>query len=171
MESLPFLEDIFPPDLLYATTIRSPIAKGQLKSIQVPELPENYTFISAKDIPGENKLEGTNIPILADTTLSYIGEPIAILIGSDKETLEDLAARCEILFNEEKPIFDCNDQNNEPVLTRELVVGDTHAAFENSGKIVTGSYSTGIQEHWYAEPVGAVCWLINEQGGKGAKAK
>ncbi|MDR0321303.1 MAG: molybdopterin-dependent oxidoreductase, partial [Treponema sp.] len=39
------------------------------------------------------------------------------------------------------------------------------------GKIVTGSYSTGIQEHWYAEPVGAVCWLINEQGGKGAKAK
>ncbi len=67
MKAPAFLEDIYPQNLLYGITIRSPIAKGHLKMIHFPDLPDNYTVITARNIPGENRLEDTSIPILADS--------------------------------------------------------------------------------------------------------
>jgi len=168
MDTLPFLEDIYLPNLLYAITIRSPIAKGVLRNIYVPELPENYTLITAKHIPGENRLEGTNIPILADKTLNYIGEPVAIILGSNKTKLEEISARCEILADEEDPVF-INEGTKEPVLTREITFGNALETFQETDKIVTGNYKTGIQEHWYAEPIGAISWINKEKDAKTAK--
>jgi len=169
MESLPFLEDIYPPNLLYAVTIRSHIAKGSLRNIYVPELPENYTLITAKNIPGENRLEGTNIPILADKTLNYIGEPVAIVLGPNKTKLEEISTRCEILADEEDAVFIYGNET-KPVLTREINIGDTLESFQATGKIVTGSYKTGIQEHWYAEPIGAISWINREKDIKNPKS-
>jgi CO/xanthine dehydrogenase Mo-binding subunit len=167
MDTLPFLEDIYPPNLLYAVTIRSPIAKGKLRNINVPPLPDNYTLITAKDIPGENSLENAKIPILAQEELNYIGEPVAILLGADKTKLEEFASRCEIQADEEKAVFSYDE--NEPVLKREIVVGNTLDTFHETDRIVTGSYKTGIQEHWYAEPIGAISWFNNEQEDKTEK--
>jgi len=157
METLPFLEDIYPPNLLYAVTIRSPVAKGKLKNINVPALPDNYTLITSKDIPGKNRLESTEIPILAEENLNYIGEPVAILLGPDKTKLEEFASRCEVINDEENAIFSYKGENT-PVLKREIDTGNTFELFNETGRIVTSSYKTGIQEHWYAEPVGAISW-------------
>ena len=156
-----FLEDIYPHNLLYAVTIRSPIAKGYLKFIEFPKLPLNYTTITAKNIPGENRLKETSMPILADGKLSYIGEPIALLLGQDKTKLEELAAECRIIVDEEKPVFTCEEAKGGPSAMREIEIGNTEEAFQKTGKIVTGSYITGIQDHWYAEPAGAITWYKN----------
>jgi CO/xanthine dehydrogenase Mo-binding subunit len=171
MEFLPFLEDIYPENLLYAATIRSPVAKGKLLNIEVPELPPDFTLVTAKDIPGENRLYDTNIPILAENKLSYIGEPVAILLGSDKTKIEDLARRCIVTVDEENPVFSCNEAippiADKPATTREITIGNTHNAFINNDRIVTGSFITGIQDHWYAEPVGAVVWFSDTEEKKG----
>jgi len=166
MEETPFLEDIYPHNLLYAVTIRSPVAKGVLKSIEKPALPDHYVLITAKDIPGENRLEETNMPILAEKALTYIGEPVAILLGHDKAKLFDLAARCKVEANEEEPVFNSKDTRCITEATREMKIGDTEGVYEKTGKIVTGSYTTGIQEHWYAEPIGAVAWYNDTEGKK-----
>jgi CO/xanthine dehydrogenase Mo-binding subunit len=172
MDAVPFLEDIFPHNLLYAVTIRSPAAKGSLKYIQVPILPSNYAFITARNIPGENRLADTNIPILACENLSYIGEPVAIMLGSDKAKLEELAAKCKVAVDEETPVFSSGNNHYKPAAERELQIGNTREAFEKIGKIVAGSYKTGIQDHWYAEPVGAVTWFKSEyEENKEAKTK
>jgi len=163
MAEVPFLEDIYPRNLLYAVTIRSPIAKGKLISIQTPELPNNFLLITAKDIPGENKLEDTGIPILADQNLSYIGEPAAILLGHDKVKLEELAARCKVIAEEETPVFSCGD-DNEAAAVKVINIGSDLPVYEHKGNIVTGSFSTGIQEHFYAEPIGAVTWYDDDDG-------
>ena len=162
METLPFLEDIYPPNLLYAVTIRSPVAKGKLISVDVPILPDNYTLITAKDIPGKNQLESTTIPIFAEEKLNYIGEPIGILLGPDKTKLEEFASRFIVLADEENAIFSYGGENT-PVLKREIDTGNTLDLFNETGRIVTSGYKTGIQEHWYAEPVGAIAWLNTEQ--------
>jgi len=162
METLPFLEDIYPPNLLYAVTIRSPVAKGKLINVDVPLLPDDYTFISAKDIPGKNRLENTNIPILAEENLNYIGEPIGILLGPDKTKLEEFSSRCIVLDDEENAIFSYGNENTL-VIKREINTGNTFESFNDTGRIVTSSYKTGIQEHWYAEPIGAISWLNTEQ--------
>jgi len=193
MESLPFLEDIYPRGLLYASVIRSPVAKGRLKNIEVPELPDHFFFLTAKNIPGENKLYGTDVPILAEENLSYLGEPVAIVLGPDKTKLEEIAAYCVVEAYEDTPNFDYITNCETPVL-REINIGaaqmtapprtetlagadqetQNEAAknpahevtddsplkvFENTGKFVTGSFKTGIQEHWYAEPLGAVSFF------------
>jgi CO/xanthine dehydrogenase Mo-binding subunit len=158
MVFLPFLEDIYPDDLLYAVTIRSPIAKGKFKFIQSPKLPDSYTLITAKDIPGENRLESTNIPILADKNLSYIGEPVGILLGNNKTRLEELASGCKVIADEETAVFSCDDDNCKTAAVCGIKTGNSQSIFEKHEKTVTGYYSTGIQEHWYAEPVGAVVW-------------
>ena len=162
MEAPSFLENIYPENLLYAVTIRSPIPNGCIKLIQVPKLPNNYTLITARDIPGENRLEDTDIPILADGNLSYIGEPAALLLGPDKAKLDELASKCRIIFEEYEPVFSCDNNNEAPAAVRELQIGDMDGAFEKSGKIIAENYNTGIQEHWYAEPVGAVTMYRNE---------
>jgi CO/xanthine dehydrogenase Mo-binding subunit len=166
MAATAFLEDIFPHNFLYAITIRSPVAKGQLKSIQFPRLPENYFSITAADIPGENVLEETTMPILANKKLSYIGEPIAIILGQDKTKLEEFAGKCIIAADEEKPVFTGADAMvDEPAAFREISIGDPESVFQKSGKIVTGTYNTGIQDHWYAEPTGAISWYGEKKGG------
>ncbi|MCL2764372.1 MAG: molybdopterin-dependent oxidoreductase [Treponema sp.] len=163
MESLPFLEDIYPQDLLYAKTIRSPVARGIIKFIKTPKLPDNYTFFTARNIPGVNLLEGTLIPILAEKELSYIGEPVAILLGPNKVKLEELAAKCIVYADEEKAVFDIKDENSKIEAKREIKIGNAQEIFEKNEKIITGSYTTGIQEHWYAEPAGAVCFLREQK--------
>jgi len=166
METLPFLADIYPENLLYAVTIRSPIAKGRLRKIETPELPDHFTFITAKDIPGENILYDTNIPILAYDKLSYIGEPVAILLGQDKTKLEEIAARCIVNVQEEQPVFSYNENNF--YVSRNVIIGDLQdktpdehftELFGSSDKVITSSFVTGIQEHWYAETIGAITYF------------
>jgi len=159
MERLPFLEDIYPLNLLYAATVRSPIAKGQLKSIHIPTLPDDFLLLTAKDIPGKNQLEDTNMPILADKTLSYIGEPIAILLGPDKSKLDELVSRCSVIAEEETPVFDVKE--GELAAERTVETGETAQISEQSGLSITGSYKTGIQDHWYAEPIGSIAFYEN----------
>ncbi|GHU92326.1 aldehyde oxidase [Spirochaetia bacterium] len=156
MSGSAFLEDISFRSMLFALTIRSPIAKGRLDSIECPKMTSSYTLITAKDIPGKNQLEDCSIPILAEDVLSYIGEPVAILTGPDPAKLEKYAEQCRVHTVEEAPVFsDKNVMENMVLGERRIVQGDIGNAFADAKTIVSGNYKTGIQEHWYAEPVGA----------------
>jgi CO/xanthine dehydrogenase Mo-binding subunit len=160
MEKNVFLEDVYPHQFLYGITVRSPVANGYLKFIDIPKLTGSISLITAKNIPGENRLEDTDMPILADSKLSYIGQPVAILLGQDKSKLEEVFSQCEIIADEEKANFICNPDDTDSIITqRSITLGDPDKAFEKASRIVRGNYSTGIQEHWYAEPTGAVCWF------------
>ncbi|MDR0495151.1 MAG: xanthine dehydrogenase family protein molybdopterin-binding subunit [Treponema sp.] len=159
MESPCFVTDIYLPNMLYALTMRSPVAKGRLKSVECPQLPDGYFLISAKDIPGKNYLDDTGLPILAADALSYIGEPAALLLGPDKNKLEEYSRRCKIIADEDVPVFSPGDAGPEMIAAqRDIRIGDPDAAFAQAAAVVRGSYSSGIQEHWYAEPTGAVAW-------------
>ena len=146
--------------MLHALTIRSPIARGRLVSIECPQLPEDYTLLTAEDIPGENSLGDSDLPILASGELSYKGEPIALLLGPDKDTLEKYACNCKIVAEEDTPVFSIGDEANaEVVATRDICVGDPEGAFASAASTVKSDYETGIQEHWYSEPCGAIAWI------------
>ena len=49
--------DMMLPDMQYAYMVRSTIPRGTIDAIQLPEMPEGYYFISAKDIPAQGKNE------------------------------------------------------------------------------------------------------------------
>jgi CO/xanthine dehydrogenase Mo-binding subunit len=163
MEAPCFVTDIYLPQMLYALTIRSPIAKGRLISIECPKLPGSYTLVSARDIPGKNCIEDSMHPVLAGEEISYIGEPVALLLGPDKNTLEDYSRHCKVIAEEGTPDFSPNEADKEMIAARrDLRVGDPETAFANAASVVMDSYTSGIQEHWYAEPSGTVAWLDEE---------
>ena len=163
METPCFVTDIYLPQMLYALTIRSPVAKGRLKFIECPKLPGNYSLISAEHIPGKNSFDDTLLPVLAGERLSYIGEPVALLVGPDKNALEDYIRDCKVIIAEEEtPVFSPDKTNTDCIAARrDIRIGDPETAFAQAASIVQGTYSSGIQEHWYAEPTGAVAWLTD----------
>ena len=151
----PFVEDLESP--LYGITLRSPIAKGRLLGIQCPDLPPNYLLIQHRDIPGKALLEDFALPILAGGNLSYIGEPVGLLIGPDSVQLEEIAARCSVQAEEEQPQFNLHESPETGIFAkRTFGIGEIGSAFSQAETIVEGIYSTGIQEHLYSEPVGAL---------------
>jgi CO/xanthine dehydrogenase Mo-binding subunit len=154
-----FVSDIILPDMLYAITVRSPVAKGRLVSIECPSLPNGYMLVGAKDIPGKNSLDDSDLPILAGGELSYIGEPVALLLGPDINILEERIRNCKVIAEEAAPVFNTKEADAAMIAAkREFLTGDVDAAFSEAVSVIRNNYLTGIQEHWYAEPCGAVCW-------------
>ena len=172
MEIQDFVTDIFFPDMLFCITIRSPIAKGKLVSINCPKLPEGYMLLTAKDIPGKNFLYDTSMPILADDDLSYIGEPVALLLGPERDMLEEFVKECKLITKKEKPVF-FSSTVNETMATvkRKRVTGDPHNAFLNADSVIKDKYTSGIQEHWYAETISAVTYFDTNKNRKNLTVK
>ena len=159
-----YMEDIDLPGAFSGRIIRSPIPCGRLIAIETPRLPPSYWVIRAEDIPGRNVLEDFGLPLLAAQSLSYAGEPAALLVGPDQARLEELAAQCRVIAEEAPPRFPGQDYPPEAVIAQtRLRWGDTEAAFREAKTIVEGTYSTGLQEHWYSEPCGAA--VCPEAGG------
>jgi CO/xanthine dehydrogenase Mo-binding subunit len=253
MESVPLLQDIPYRSTLFAITIRSPVPRGRLLSIECPQLERSYTLITAKNIPGKNELADFPVPILASGEVSYLGEPVALLAGPDRAKLESYGAQCKVNIQEETPVFaapasepaadsgtesgaerespdvslaagdggEFREQAREQALgqsgqeqsgqeqegqsgeestaeqesaappktpeavpahpgapaestaepevfaERGLDRGDVGAAFAGAAAVISGTYSTGIQEHAYGEAVGALVEYISGLPGTG----
>jgi CO/xanthine dehydrogenase Mo-binding subunit len=153
------------------------------------------TLITAKNIPGKNELADIPVPILASQELSYLGEPVALLAGPNPAKLALYARQCEVLVQEEAPVFAAPasvlPEAPEPVpgdvpppgggadrprgtgpeffAERNLIRGNPEAAFAKAARIIGGIYSTGIQEHGYAEAVGALAEYQGTRSGAGAR--
>ena len=149
-----FIADFSVWGMIHATTIRSHIAKGTLKDIVFPKLPDSFYMITAEQIPGENYLPDVQTPVLADKFLSYIGQPVAILAGPEKARLKELSSKIEIITEEENPEFKGSSAN--VIVKRDIGLGKAAGENAEDRKTISGIYRTGIQEHWYAEPHGAV---------------
>lgn len=93
-----FYSDLTMDGMLYAITVRSPAKEGIIKSISHPDLPEGYTLITARDIPGTNLIDTPRgkIPVFCEGNISYEGEPLALLAGPDESLLHTLAEELEI---------------------------------------------------------------------------
>ena len=154
-----YYTDVTLPDNFHGVIIRSPIGSGTIRSITHPNLPENYTIITARDIVGENKIITNNIesPILAYEKVSYVGEPIGILVGEDKIKLYELIDELEIKYTEaqENPEVIANKTNI--IASRTTTFGESELLYTNSEIKIERSYASKLQFTKNKEPLGAIC--------------
>ena len=105
--------DMTLPDMQYAYMVRSTIARGKIKAIHVPELPEGYYFISAKDIPAQGRNELWMIAkdwrCFAEDYVLYVGETIGLVVGPDRGVLKQLKAQIKIDYEEQTPAVTIDD--------------------------------------------------------------
>lgn len=101
LDSNGFYSDFQKEDMNYAVLIRSPYGTGKLKKITCNELPENYYLYTADDFPSSKTMEINNkkIKVLGYSSISYLGEPIAILVGPDEYVLNELVHKIDVSFN------------------------------------------------------------------------
>ena len=109
-----FIADIRPPGTQDLAFVRSPLAHARIQAIRKPKGQEHRIFLAAdlasvlpltviSTLPG---FKPSSQPILADTIVRHVGEPIAICVAPTRAEAEDLAEALEIDFQEIPPVAD-----------------------------------------------------------------
>ncbi len=176
-----YVDDLKFDGLLHGVTVRSSIARGLIRNIsfeQPPATPtgrgsdhiipwDEFTMVTAKDIPGENyvALILNDQPYLADGVVNHPEEPIVLLAHHDKYLLEEARRHVRIEYEEMPAVFSLEDSlaqkeiiwGEDNVFKKFLVnKGNVDEVWEQADLIVEGEYETGAQEQLYIETNGAI---------------
>lgn len=152
-----YIADMQFDHMLYGKIIRSTIAHGTIKNISMPDMPDDYYIIDAKDIPGENilKVVTSEQPIFSEGKIEFIGEAILMLAGPDRVKVEEYAKQVIVTYEEEHPILSI-DEATEAVASYHYEKGNPKKAFEEAARVFEETFTTGYQEQAYIEPQGAI---------------
>lgn len=164
-----YVDDLSFPGMIHGVTVRSPVARGRIKSISFEgDLPwHEFTIVTAKDVPGANyvALILNDQPYLASDLVNHPEEPILLLAHEDKYLLEQARRNVRIEIEQQPAIFTLEDSltkkeiiwGEDNVFKKFLVAkGSTDEAWANADYIVEGEYETGAQEQLYIENNGAI---------------
>lgn len=156
-----YVNDIGLPGALYAKTYRSTIVSGEIRSINLPDLPEGYFNVDFRDIPGQNGVHMIldDWPVFVEKKVNYIGEPIGLIVGPDKATVLSLIRQISIEYSELPPIAD----EKNTMVRYHYEKGDPRKAFLLADRIIEAHYETGYQEQAYLEPQGMIGYYENDQ--------
>ncbi len=155
------LSDLVLDGMYHASTIRSPVSKGNLLSVEAQGFPRGYNLIRGEDIAGSNSVISfaTEIPVLATGKLSYKGEPVALVTGPDQTVADELAQAAVVRCEEEEGLFAWETFSSSQVVAKRVVtIGDPDRAFACAAHVDMGTYNTESVEHYYSEPMGALAF-------------
>ncbi len=172
-----YLADLHFPGVRKCRFLRSPAARGTVRVLQAPALPEGYAFVCAADIPtgGRNSVQmiTSDWRVFADGDVRFLGEPLGLLVGPHAGVLEELAKAFTIEIDEVEPAFTEEDGlacvggpsfgTDNLFADHTIVKGSPEDAFESARLVVTDTFRTGVQEHVYMEPQSLV---VLEEGGR-----
>ena len=172
-----YIDDISFPEMLYGTTVRSPVARGRITRIHFDgDIPwSEFTIVTAKDIPGENyvALILNDQPYLADNRVNHPEEPVVLLAHQDKHLLEEARRNVRIEIEELPAIFTLEEAVNKT----EIIWGDDNVfksflvekgkvddAWSSADQIIEDEYYTGAQEQLYIENNGVIAIANSTEG-------
>lgn len=155
-----YIDDLAFPGMLHGRTIRSTIACGRIRSVDLLTDPSGLTVVDYRDIPGRNvvALIGDDQPCLAEHVVRHCAEPILLLAHADRERL--IAAEVDVQYEPSEPVF---DPLRSPNVFKSIAIhkGDIEAGFAGADEIVEGEYCVGHQEHVYIETNGVIAVPAN----------
>jgi CO/xanthine dehydrogenase Mo-binding subunit len=165
-----YVDDLDAPDMLYGATVRSTVPRARVTGITFGEgVPwEEFTVVTAKDIPGANyvALILNDQPYLADGVVNHAEEPILLLAHEDKYLLEEARRRVHVEYEPLPAVFTIEDS----LACKEIVWGEDNvfkSFLVEKGNVdefpddldlivVEGEYTTGAQEQLYIETNGVI---------------
>jgi CO/xanthine dehydrogenase Mo-binding subunit len=165
-----YVDDLDAPDMLHGATVRSTVPRARVTGITFGEgVPwEEFTVVTAKDIPGANyvALILNDQPYLADGVVNHAEEPILLLAHEDKYLLEEARRRVHVEYEPLPAVFTIEDS----LACKEIVWGEDNvfkSFLVEKGNVdevpddpdlivVEGEYTTGAQEQLYIETNGVI---------------
>lgn len=171
--NLKYLTDLYFPNMLYASVLRSEYPHAEILSIntqEAEEIPGVISVITYKDIPG---LNGFGIviqdqPVLCEDKVRYVGDAIAAVAAETKEIAEKALTYISVKYKVLEPITDPETsllkstpklhENGNLLHAAKFEKGDSdlESIFSTCKVIVEDVYMTPRQMHVYMETEGGV---------------
>jgi len=115
-----YIDDFTPKNTLYLFVVRSPIARGVIKSISKPE--KTLLTLTWEDVKAylpvradpETMKSGkiVRMPLLADSRVNFVGQPVLAFVVEDRYDGEDIAEQVSIDYEELPPLLDVETAMN-----------------------------------------------------------
>ncbi len=156
-----FVDDIACPGALHAAFVRSPHPHALIRGVEASAaraLPGVVAVLTLDDLAPAMKQRrmlrvsnsGTRLDrswafALADGEVSFVGEPVAIVIATDRYIAEDAAMLVAVDYDVRPAAIDCRDTrapavrrelNSNEVIAYKVAYGDAEAAFANAAHVV-----------------------------------
>lgn len=155
-----YVDDIpQPSEMLYAAVFSSPVMHGKIMALHVQDacsMDGIVAVLTSKDIPGENQI-GPIIQdeeLLASTEVCYVGQPVALVIGTSPEIARKGVRKITIdveqlpAITNPKEAFSKGNIIGSP---RTFILGDVEATWQKCDLVLEGVCDVGGQEHVYLE--------------------
>jgi CO/xanthine dehydrogenase Mo-binding subunit len=160
-----FVDDVIVPGMLWTKAFRSPVSRGQIKSIDTSaaeKMAGVAAVITAADVPNNLYGWGGDQPVLTEKGVRYKGEAIAAIAAVDEDTAEEAVSLIKVDIEEQEPVFDPFEALKEgaPLVRpegnafmfgdrpfRQIIFGDVEAGFDQADEIVEGKYFHPWLEH------------------------
>jgi aerobic carbon-monoxide dehydrogenase large subunit len=168
---------------LAAAFVRSPVPRGVVRGIEIPDGATVFTAEDLADVdpilPILNRPDYVRVPqsVLANGRVSYVGEPIAVVVAASRELAEDLAESVFVDIDLEDPILDIDlamepgsprvhvDSPGNVVVEGKVDVGRVDAAFSDAAQVVEFEVRSGRQSAMPLEARGASA-SVEPDGGR-----
>ncbi|MDW8010557.1 MAG: xanthine dehydrogenase family protein molybdopterin-binding subunit [Sulfolobales archaeon] len=168
-----FVEDFFEEGFLVARIVLAKVPHARIRRMvydRALENPRIYRVLTHRDIPGENQV-GYAIPdqpLLAEGKVRYYGEPIAVVVGEDPDSVNNAVDDVVLEADPLPVLYDpLEAMERRDVLVHEALgsniafrtkvrKGDVELGFSKADVVVENTYRTHHQEHAYLEPEAAL---------------
>jgi CO/xanthine dehydrogenase Mo-binding subunit len=161
-----FGDDFSAPGQLWARVVRSLSAHGQVNGLDVTraaKAPGITAVVTAADLPPDlvipvrlvvpgPDLSGCLQPVLARTTVRYVGEPLAVVVGEDPYACEDAAELVETDISERPVVLGAQTPDCPPAAELTRGYGDVDAAFAAARHVVRIELAIGRHSGVPLEP-------------------
>uniref|UniRef100_A0A9J7XUY5 FAD-binding PCMH-type domain-containing protein n=1 Tax=Cyprinus carpio carpio TaxID=630221 RepID=A0A9J7XUY5_CYPCA len=128
------------------------------------------TFISAKDVPGQNRRLWFNNPeeLFAEEEVICVGQIIGAIVAETREQAKRASEQVDITYEDIQPVFFTIEEAIEHQSffdpKRKLERGNLEEGFEKADHILEGELYMGGQEHFYMETQGLIAIPKGEAG-------
>ncbi|RQH01413.1 xanthine dehydrogenase family protein molybdopterin-binding subunit [Natrarchaeobius oligotrophus] len=187
-----YIHDVTPEDCLHMALVRSMHAHAEIVDIETSEAethPECELVMTAEDLKAEyNPMptgvgriatgasgEAVELPewSLADEKVRFVGEPVALVVASNRYAAEDVADLVTVEYDTLEAVADGMAAREDEVVVHESIgtnvvdherieFGDLQTAFEDADHVVSGEYSWGRISGVPLETAGVVATYDDE---------
>ncbi|MDK9717736.1 MAG: molybdopterin-dependent oxidoreductase, partial [Trichlorobacter sp.] len=177
----PYAADRYPANCLWAGAVRSNLPAGRIISIDTSAakaLPGVVAVLTAADLTASNRqgIIHKDMPVLCDTVVRYIGDPLALVLAEDRSTLHQALELVRFELEPLAGLFDLDsalaadapliheDKPGNLLAQATICKGQGLDGFSDCAVVVEGSFSTPVQAHAFLETESGVARL-EEDGG------
>lgn len=160
-----FLDDIRLPGMLHAALVRAPHAHARIVRVDAGParaMPGVAGVLTASDlgspvpripaVPEPQAVERVLHPLLADGTVRYVGQPVAVVVADNRYRAEDAADAVRVEYEALPAVVDVDAAlapgvpalhealGGNTVFTHEVRAGDPEAAFRDAAAVVEATF-------------------------------